>query len=244
MADRSRNVIYQTTTNLETYEVVEEVYADRYSRLLYSGQVKTAQSGIPLDNSDLMLFEYCQRLVELVMDLQPKDVLMIGGGAFTLPTHLIKTNKNIQFDVIEPDKDLEVIAKQYFELEVSKQINVINDFGLHYLKNSKKKYDLIILDAYYEDSIPKEFLSRKFAKLAVSSLKEHGVLAANVVSTLRMDAKVLEMHNIYRKYFKYSRLYPTTKDRTYYYAHNIIYVASLEPENFLLKYPALRQLEA
>lgn len=243
MAVKSRVVIFETTTKLENYEVVEEIYTGRYSRLLYSGRIKTAQSGIPLDNVDQMLFEYTQRLVELVQQTKASDILMIGGGTFTLPTYLLKKLKNISFDVVEPDKALEQIARQYFGLVTSSRLNIICDYGLHFLKTSKKKYDLIILDAYLEESIPSELLTKKFAKLASSSLKTNGIIAANVISTLRDDSVVHQMHSVYKKHFKHINIYPAARDRSYYYDHNLIYVASKQPSDLKLKFPSLGQLE-
>jgi spermidine synthase len=243
MSDRPRTVIHKTTTELETYEVVEEIYTRRFSRLLYSGRLQTAQSGIPLDGKDQMLFEYTQRLVELVEALQARDILMIGGGAFTLASYLTKKYQHISFDVVEPDKELEELAKKYFDLKLSEQIKIINDYGLHYLKNSKKKYDLIIIDAYQEESIPSEILSKKFAKLLVSALKENGLIASNVITTLKIDSVVFQLHSTYKKYFKYFKLYPATNDISYYYAHNLIYVASNQPLNLQLKYPSLSHLQ-
>ena len=95
MVESARTVIYRITTGLDTYEVVEEVYTNRLSRLLYSGKIKTAQSGIPLDNLGTMLFEYTKRLTEVIEESGARDILMVGGGAYTLPSYIIKKHQNI-----------------------------------------------------------------------------------------------------------------------------------------------------
>jgi len=235
-----RKVIYETRTKLDHYEVIEEIYTGRRARLLYSAQSKTAQSGIPLDNQDKMLFEYNQRLAELVDSLRPREILVIGGGVYTLPTYLQSKYPDLRIEVVEPDAGLDELASRYFNFKVGGSINIVHDFGLSYLNKNKRKYDLIVLDAYLDQEIPAEIRSKKFAKLLVAALNKNGLVAANVISDLRADSVITKLHASYRKYFKYFKLFPAAPDRLYFYPSNLIYVASkdqVEPE---LKYPALR----
>lgn len=238
--DQSRKVIYEVQTKLDSYEVIEEIYTGRKSRLLYGGTLKTAQSGIPLDNEDKMLFEYNQRLVELALDLKPKSILLIGGGGYTLPSYLSKKLPELSIDIVEPDAALDAIAHKYFKFELGGSLNVIHDFGLNYLKKNKKTYDLIIIDAYLAQQIPDEIISRSFSKLAARSLNKGGLLAANVISDIRNDSVISRFHAAYKKYFKYFDVFPASSDRLYFYPSNLIYIASFRRINLKLKYPPLR----
>ncbi len=235
----SRRIVFETETDIEEYQVIEEIYTNRYSRILYSGKDKTAQSGIPLDSKDLMLFEYNQRLVELISQSKPKKILAIGGGALTLPSYISKKYQDIHFDVIEPDKQLEKIASEYFNYSASDKVVIINDYGLHYLKKTRKSYDLIIIDAYLDNQMPNEIMTKKFAKLVVSALNIKGAVALNVISSLQADSAINQIHRTYSKNFKIAKLYPAGPDKTFYYPTNYIYVLSNYPFKLRLKYPAL-----
>lgn len=238
----SRLTIFEAKANLDDYVVIDEIYMGRPSRVLYSGQSRTAQSGIPLDNRDLMLFEYNQRLVELISYLKPKDVLLIGGGALTLPTYIISKYPDITFDIVEPEKKLINIAQRFFNYKPNNQMNIFNTDGLSYLKTTHKKYDLIILDAYIVDHIPKDILTKKFAKLTLSSLNDSGVIAANVISDLKPNSTILLIHENYKKYFKYYTVYPAGPVKNFYLPTNFIYLSLNNRLSPPLKYPSINLL--
>ncbi|HEY1645240.1 MAG TPA: fused MFS/spermidine synthase [Candidatus Saccharimonadales bacterium] len=239
--DYLRKVIYETDSDLNHYQVVEEVYSGRASRLLYSGQLASAQSGIDLDNPDKLLFEYNQRLVELVKQFKPGAILAIGGGAYTLPSYLIKKYPTLLIDVVEPDRGLDALSKRYFNL--SSGFNIIHEYGLDYLKKNKKAYDLIIVDAYADQRIPDSINSKKFAKLAASSLNSNGLLVANVISSLAKDSVINNLHGAYKKHFKSFKVFPSASNREFAFTHNFIYVASQEPIKVSLKYPEVTQAD-
>jgi len=237
--DESRKVIYKIRTKIDSYEVIEEVYTGRKSRLLYGGESKTAQSGIPLDDQDKMLFEYNQRLVELALDLKPEHILLIGGGVYTLASYLSKKLTDSFIDIVEPDTSLDDIASRYFNYQAKDSVSIIHDFGLSYLMKNKKKYDLIIIDAYSYQHIPAEIISKQFTKLATKSLSRDGLLAANVISDIRDNSVISKFHSSYKKYFKYFNVFPASSDRLYFYPSNLIYTASFKKFDLKLKYPPL-----
>jgi hypothetical protein len=76
-------IVYSQQTAGGSYQVIDKTYSGRKARVLYSTMPRTAQSGIPLDGNSLMLFGYNQRLIELITHLNPKSILVIGGGVYT-----------------------------------------------------------------------------------------------------------------------------------------------------------------
>jgi len=99
-------IIYETDTKLGHYQVVDMIYVGRAARVLFSGMRGSAQSAIPRDGDPSMLFDYNRRFLELVDSLKPKSLLVIGGGAFTLPMQVLQTFPDVQVNVIEYDSDL------------------------------------------------------------------------------------------------------------------------------------------
>ena len=54
-----------------------------------------------VDDNPLLLFDYNQRLFELVTNLRPKSLLLIGGGAYTLPSALLAALPKLEITVVE-----------------------------------------------------------------------------------------------------------------------------------------------
>lgn len=239
--DPKVKVIDEISTEFDNYKVIERLEKNGLpARLLYGSGDLTVHSGIPLYTTDIPLFRYNRRLVEIVKSLRPHQVLVVGGGVYTLPSYLAEKYNNMQIDVIEPDNQLEDIAIKYFNFHKLKNLKIINDFGLHFLKTNKKIYDLIIIDAYYDHQIPKEINSKKFARLTASSLSKSGILAANVISDIKKDSIVNKFHANYKKYFKNYQIYPVDNNRLLLRKDNLIYVASQESIKLYLKYPPLK----
>ena len=227
-------IVYERQTKLGLYQVVDRTYSGRPARVLYSGKIRTAQSGIGLDGNPLMLFGYNQRLIELVNDQRPKAVLLIGGGVYTLPMEILDQLTNVQIDVIEPNDQLIDIASRYFGFKSDKRLNIYHDYGQNYLKSSRKKYDLIIVDAYNEDQIPEPMMETGFAKQLGDALKQKALVAVNIISSMKSDSPLKIITENYHQIFKYLKTYPAdTPSPEHYFSHNFILVAA--QSNFVLK---------
>ncbi len=73
------------------------------------------------------------------------DVLNIGLGCGGTLSEILKHTDN-QVDIVEINKVVVKANKKACDLLKNKQINLIVDEGLNYLRNSNKKYDSIIID--------------------------------------------------------------------------------------------------
>jgi hypothetical protein len=163
-------VVYEGDTEYGHYQVADTVYAGRPARVLYSGNNDAAQSGIAKDNDETLLFDYNQRFLEIFRGVRPSNILILGGGAFTLPIALMKEFPNLIIDVVELDPDLLDIAEKYFEFTPSSNVRVHISDGRRYLDNHQQKYDMIVVDVFSHDAIPDAFQSSDF----ITSVAQHG----------------------------------------------------------------------
>src|ERR1700739_2748527 len=122
----THNVLLETDTPNEHYQVVEMVYNNRPSRLLLSGRGLSAQSGIALDGDPRLLFDYNQYFFELVTRLNPQSVLLIGGGLYPLPMALINAFPTLFITVVEPDEGLDPIAVRFFNYHSDPRLTLIH----------------------------------------------------------------------------------------------------------------------
>jgi hypothetical protein len=188
-----QRTLWEGDTTYGHYQVVDAPYNGRPARVLYSGDRQAAQSGIPQDDDPDLLFDYNQRLLELASNLQPKRLLIIGGGVFTLPTALLAVLPYTKIDVVEIDAELTDIAAEFFGLPTNDRLTIFNTDGRAYLRSTTVVYDMIIIDAFIHTAIPKEMKTIQAFKAYSSHLTENGVLAMNVISGYyRADARVLQ----------------------------------------------------
>ncbi len=177
-----QQVIWEGDTVLGHYQVVDDRYEGRPARVMYSGKRQAAQSGIPLDDNPTMLFDYNQRLLELAEGLEPRSVLIIGGGVGTMTTALLPALPEVRIDVVEPDPDLSKLGYRFFDLSVDDRVRLFHTDGRSFLREHATRYDLIILDAFMHTTIPSDLQTGEAFQAYREHLLPSGLLAVNVIS--------------------------------------------------------------
>ena len=123
--------------------------------------------------------------MDLAFLYQPsiKNVLVIGLGGGTLPKRLVRDYRHLSVDAVEIDADVVKIAKKYFSVQEGPRLKIYNVDGRQFLRRSKAKYDLIILDAYYADTVPFFLCTQEFFTIVKDHLAPGGVFVANTIGT-------------------------------------------------------------
>ena len=153
-----------------------------------------AHSAIYLDEElrYQLVFPYNRAFLK-AFELFPKaeNVLVIGGGMYTLPAYLIRFYPHLNVDVLEPDRDTVELAKKHFRLDelyrdipdAAARLNIIHAYGREYLAENEKKYDVILNDAFAGYDPAYDLMSSKAAMLIRSRLNENGIYAANLLGS-------------------------------------------------------------
>ncbi len=80
-----------------------------------------------------MVFDYVKYYeVYRVLFPEPKNLLSLGGGAYTIPQIFFNEVPNLQIDVVEIEPSLYDIAKTYFRLtddELVGAADILNDLS-------------------------------------------------------------------------------------------------------------------
>lgn len=220
-------LLYETNTRLGHYQVIDMTYEGRSARLLFTGDRKAAFSGIPLDGEHELLFDYIQCLFEIVSTVRPKNLLLIGGGVYTLPMALIQTLPDIKVDAVEVDEGLYDIAEAFFGLQPSSRLNIIHEDGKEFLTKSNKKYDMIIIDAFTDILMPASLANEDFASQAKEHLTSSGVVAMNFISAYRGRNAAMAYHfqKIYLNYFNNVSFSQADSSMSFWSQQNLILFA-------------------
>ncbi len=170
---RRRTRQHSITSNGKKIEIVK--YHDGTQEVLYNGVVYSR-----MRPNSLLTNSYWDYFLPLAYLYENPKILMIGLGGGTIAYQFENSGAKIsEFDIVEIDKDMISIAKAFYPRMRAK---IIEGDGIEYVKGSGKRYDILILDAYINYSIPSAFMSRPFIESAYASLSDNGILAINYLN--------------------------------------------------------------
>lgn len=168
---------------IETPSSHYTVYEDDGQRFLLTGP-RGAQSGVIIDQPDALSFEYTRQLAEVVKYAPAKDsMLLLGGGAFTLPRYLAGQYPDAQIDVVEIDPKLVGIAREHFFYDDPPNVDIIIGDGRTYLNQTEKKYDIVLADVYSDMQVPFTFMTREYGRQLARVTNKQGIVAANIIAS-------------------------------------------------------------
>lgn len=113
-----------------------------------------------------------------VPEKEQADMLILGMGTGTYATQCGRLFSNLSIEGVEIDQGITDLAYEYFHL--SREIPVYTYDGRAYLNAVEKQYDVIMVDAYQDITIPFQMSSVEFFTLVKEHLKEGGVMIVNM----------------------------------------------------------------
>lgn len=115
------------------------------------------------------------------------DTLMLGGGGFAYPKHLLTTHPDVSMDVVEPDVRIIKLAMDYFYLDrlvetCPDRLGIYQNNGLSYLQATDRTYDAIINDAFHGARPARNLGTIEAANLVKARLNPGGLYLVNTVA--------------------------------------------------------------
>jgi spermidine synthase len=164
----------------------------RRARYLMTGALNEgAQSVIDPDRPEELVSDYT-KFYDLAFHYRPdaKKILMLGGGGYCVPRHLLAT-REVSVDVVEIDPGITAAAREYFFLrdEGNPNIAVWHEDARIFLNREARErrgaYDAVFADVFGSwYSIPFHLTTVEAARAMRDLLDEDGVLISNVISSL------------------------------------------------------------
>jgi len=137
---------------------------------------------------DLEDFNLYLAEIPLYVKKNVSDVLIVGGGTLSSAFHASKYASNIT--VVELDPGVILTASNHFKEfnhldKIADKINIVVDDGKHYLMNSNRKFDVIIVDVPYPWNIQTTLLyTIDFYGIVKTKLKEDGILVTHLSGSM------------------------------------------------------------
>lgn len=109
----------------------------------------------------------------------PPEILILGLGTGTYAAQCGEFFPSAQVDGVEIDEKIIQLARDYFDLPETVRVHAGD--GRAFLQSAgEARYDVIMVDAYQDITIPFQMSSVEFFQMAKSRLKEDGCLVVNL----------------------------------------------------------------
>ena len=116
---------------------------------------------------------------------QIKRILILGGGAYTVPKYFASHYPGISVDVVEIDPGLTNIARKLFFLNELPNLHIINQDARSFCRTANQQYDLVLLDAFASaPSVPFHLTTVEAMRDISRLLSANGVLMMNLISSV------------------------------------------------------------
>ena len=154
------------------------------SRVILSTNVLFGVQSVKMKENGLtgMYYDYALAAPFLAGVMQKdavSDVLILGMGTGTFASQCKKYFSGaVNIEGVEIDQKITDLAGDYFDLP--KEIPVTTYDGRAYLQAVDKTYDVIMVDAYQDITIPFQMSSVEFFSEVKSHLKPNGVMVVNM----------------------------------------------------------------
>ncbi len=111
----------------------------------------------------------------------PRSALMVGLGAASLPKFLFRHRPAAKLTVVEISPNVVAAARQYFRLPDDPRLRILLADGADYVANTKRRFDLILVDAFDADAHAGFFNTELFYRLCRARLTAQGLLVVNLL---------------------------------------------------------------
>lgn len=152
------------------------------SRVYLSTNVLFGVQSVYVKNEGLtgMYYDYAMLAPYMsgVYEKDDFDMLILGMGTGTYATQCERYFGDIDVEGVEIDSKIIDLSRTYFSL--SSTVPVVEYDGRAYLAAVDKKYDVIMVDAYQDITIPFQMSSLEFFKMVKAHLNDGGVMVVNL----------------------------------------------------------------
>jgi spermidine synthase len=142
---------------------------------------RNRQSSMLIDEPFETTIEYVGYLhIALAVKPDAVRILVVGLGGGSLVKRMWRDYPAMRIDAVELDPAVVAVAREYFALPDDERIRVFVGDGREFLSASSDTYDIIVMDAFDDDRLPRPLSTEEFMRDCRDHLSTDGVIAYNV----------------------------------------------------------------
>ncbi|HEY1752489.1 MAG TPA: fused MFS/spermidine synthase [Caulobacteraceae bacterium] len=127
-----------------------------------------------------------------------RRLALVGLGGGNTVTYLLKYIPTLSVEAAELDPEVIRFSKKYFGIHPDQRLKVVNQDGRVFLRQSRGRYDIVMLDAYRGPFVPFHLTTKEFYQLVKSKLNPGGVVVQNVdPATLLFNSTFVTLKTVF-----------------------------------------------
>jgi spermidine synthase len=108
------------------------------------------------------------------------NILMLGfGGGSVIETLKKKYSLVCRITSVEKDSEVIELANKYFKIDKSRNLNIIHQDAVYFLKENTQLFDLILVDIYIGNDVPESCETEEFLQNLKKALSNQGIIIFN-----------------------------------------------------------------
>lgn len=173
--------------------IFDAMYKGRPIRILnIDGGYESAEY---LDGGRDLVFDYTRNSVAAMGDAASGSVLCLGGGAYSIPQHIVRELGG-QATVVEIDAGVTEAARKWFGLAQTEgiagdRITTENMDGRVYLADCGRRFDAVFNDTFAGNTPARGLCTLEAVRLVKSCLAEGGLFVTNAIGVAQRDGESL-----------------------------------------------------
>ena len=130
-------------------------------------------------------------------------VLLLGLGAGSVVSLLTeKYKKKCEITALENDEVVVELAKKYFNVQRFDSLNIIKQDAFKFVNETNNKYDLVIVDLFIDNEVPKIFTTPKFIEnLKKITTNNCSVIFNKTTETIAHKEEFQNLRRLFETYF-------------------------------------------
>lgn len=141
------------------------------------------------------------REIKILIYEDIKDILILGLGGGSVVNIISKCFPKAEITGVEIDAEMIKIGKRYFDLGKYKNLKIKNADAFDFVKKTKEKYDLVLVDLYLGCEIPEQASEDKFLLNLKKLLSKKGVVIINRLRNKNNKKELADFRKKMNKYF-------------------------------------------
>lgn len=125
-----------------------------------------------------LYYDYALAAPYMVKETEGQDILILGMGTGTYAGQCARYLQDATVEGVEIDRKITELAHRFFSLPDSVKVTTYD--GRAYLQAVEEKYDVIMVDAYQDITIPFQMSTVEFFTQVRDHLKDGGVMVVNM----------------------------------------------------------------
>jgi len=203
----------------QTFHITNKLFegTSKFQKILifeneFFGKILALDNIIQTTENDEFIYHEMLAHIPIISHGNVKKVLIIGGGDGGMLRETLRHTNIEKVVMVEIDEMVVEACKKYMPSLFNKayenpKAQIITDDGIHYIKNTKEKFDVIIIDSTDPKGPGMILFTEQFYSYCKKALNKDGILVTQNGVPFTQEDELINTNKTRSKYFKDNRYF-------------------------------------